>query len=119
MYVGVCVCVYVCASWFSSPFHHFLLFRLIYISSVFPNIIIPNPTAPHCISLSSTLSGMLSSHESMHIERLHSMLRLISNNSEGNEAKFDMNLVQLRKFLQTLIDANKIEFIDNAYRIRK
>ena len=47
------------------------------------------------------------------------MLRLISSNSEGNEAKFDMNLVQLRKFLQTLIDANKIEFIDNAYRIRK
>lgn len=62
---------------------------------------------------------MLSSHESMHIERLHSMLRLISSNSEGNEAKFDMNLVQLRQFLQTLIDANKIEFIDNTYRIRK
>ena len=63
--------------------------------------------------------GMLSSHSSMTLERLHSMLRLISNGSESNEAKFDMNIMQLKRFLQTLIDSNRLEYIDNAYRIRK
>ena len=62
---------------------------------------------------------MLSSHSSMTLERLHSMLRLISNGSESNEAKFDMNIMQLKRFLQTLIDSNRLEYIDNAYRIRK
>jgi DNA-binding SARP family transcriptional activator len=62
---------------------------------------------------------MLSSHDSMNIERLHSMLRLLSSGSEANEAKFDMNVVQFRRFLQTLIDDNKLEFIDSSYRIRK
>ena len=62
---------------------------------------------------------MLSSHSSMTLERWHSMLRLISNGSESNEAKFDMNIMQLKRFLQTLIDSNRLEYIDNAYRIRK
>ena len=62
---------------------------------------------------------MLSSHDSMTVERLHSLLRLISQGTEGQEAKFDMNIVQLRRFLQTLIDENKLELIDNAYRLRK
>ena len=63
--------------------------------------------------------GILASHGSMTLERLHSMLRLISNGSESNEAKFDMNLVQLRRYLQTSIDTNQLEFFDDAYRIRK
>ena len=62
---------------------------------------------------------MLSSHGSMTLERLHSMLRLISDGSESNEAKFDMNIMQLRRYLQTLIDDNQLEHLDNAYRIRK
>ena len=62
---------------------------------------------------------MLASHGSMTLERLHSMLRLISNGSESNEAKFDMNMVQLRRYLQKLIDTNQLEYFDNAYRIRK
>ena len=100
----------------SNPFYsiHFTLFNSIQFYFILFNSIQFN-----FVTLYFTLPGMLSSHESMHIERLHSMLRLISSNSEGNEAKFDMNLVQLRQFLQTLIDANKIEFIDNTYRIRK
>ena len=63
--------------------------------------------------------GILASHGSMTLERLHSMLRLISNGSESNEAKFDMNLVQLRRYLQTSIDTNQLEFFDDSYRIRK
>lgn len=62
---------------------------------------------------------MLASHGSMTLERLHSMLRLISNGSESNEAKFDMNMVQLRRYLQKLIDTNQLEYFDNSYRIRK
>jgi hypothetical protein len=52
------------------------------------------------------------------------MLRLLASGSGGggggpNEMKFDMNMVQLRRYLQTLVDADKVELIDNAYRIRK
>ena len=65
------------------------------------------------------LIGMLASHGSMTLERLHSMLRLISNGSESNEAKFDMNMVQLRRYLQKLIDTNQLEYFDKSYRIRK
>jgi hypothetical protein len=71
------------------------------------------------VTFEKYVKGMLSSHGSMTVERLHSMLRLISNGGEGNEAKFDMNMVQLRRFLQTLIEENKLEYIDNSYRIRK
>ena len=63
---------------------------------------------------------MLSSHDSMTLERLHTMLRLVAGGSNNpNEAKFDMNLVEFRRYLQTLIDSDHLEFIDNAYRWRK
>ena len=65
-----------------------------------------------------SLSGILSSHGKMTLERLHSMLRLISDGS-NNEAKFDMTVVQLRRFLLTLIDAKKLELLDDTYSIRK
>jgi Anaphase promoting complex (APC) subunit 2 len=63
--------------------------------------------------------GMLSSHDSMSLERLHAMLRLLASGGGANEVKFDMNMVQLRRFLQSLVDADKLEFSDNVYRIRK
>jgi hypothetical protein len=70
---------------------------------------------------------MLSSQGSMTLERLHSMLRLLTAGtgvgggagSGINEERFDMNMVQLRRYMQTLADADKVELIDNAYRVRK
>ena len=65
------------------------------------------------------IRGMLTSHESMSLERLHSMLRMVACGGAGNEVKFDMNLLQLRRFMQTLVDKEKIEMIDNVYKLRK
>lgn len=31
----------------------------------------------------------------------------------------DMALVQLRRFVQTLVDAEKLEVVDNVYKLRK
>jgi hypothetical protein len=30
-----------------------------------------------------------------------------------------MTLVQLRRFVQTLVDAEKLEVVDNVYKLRK
>ena len=60
---------------------------------------------------------MLQGHGSMSIERIHTMVKLVSAGS--SELKFDMNLVQFKKLLQTMIDEDKIEFLDGAYRLRK
>jgi anaphase-promoting complex subunit 2 len=65
------------------------------------------------------VKGMLKSHDSMPLERIHAMLKLLASGGEGNEAKYDMNMVQLRKFMQTLIDRDELEYFDNLYRIRK
>jgi hypothetical protein len=34
-------------------------------------------------------------------------------------SRFDMNLVQLRKFLQTLVSSDILEFVDGSYRLRR
>jgi len=45
------------------------------------------------------IRGMLTSHESMTLERLHAMLRMVASGGGANEVKFDMNLVQVCKAL--------------------
>lgn len=65
------------------------------------------------------MRGMLSSQGSMSIERIHSMLKLMINTDSGgagdNAVKYDMTVVNLRRFLQTLIDSDKLEYIDGMY----
>mmetsp|Transcript_31089 Transcript_31089/g.29672 ORF Transcript_31089/g.29672 Transcript_31089/m.29672 type:complete len:145 (-) Transcript_31089:12-446(-) len=65
------------------------------------------------------VKGMLRSHDSMPLERIHAMLKLLASGGEGNEVKYDMSMVQLRKFMQTLVDGDELEYFDNLYRIRK
>ena len=66
------------------------------------------------------IRGMLSSSDKMSLERMHQMLKMMASGGAGQEAsKFDMTLMQLHRFLQTLIDANKIELVDGVYTIRK
>ena len=61
---------------------------------------------------------MLLNQESMHLERIHTMLKMLSSgNSSG--VRFDMNLVQLKKFLQKLVNSDVLEIIDGDYRLRR
>ena len=58
------------------------------------------------------ISGMLMNLDNMMIERMHSMLRMMATASVGDvggEWRFDMNLVQFRKYLQTLLEKDMIE----------
>jgi hypothetical protein len=53
----------------------------------------------------------------MHIERIHAMLKLMVGDSSSD--RFDMTMVQLRKFLQTLVSVDKLEIVDGCYRLSK
>jgi anaphase-promoting complex subunit 2 len=61
------------------------------------------------------LLGILSSQGSISLDRLHSMLSLMM--SDGSSASnFDMTILDLRRYLQTLIEADILENIDGMYR---
>lgn len=61
---------------------------------------------------------MLSNNGTMGLERIHTMLTLISNGSD-NEVRMDMNLIQLRHYLQTLVDNGELDNIDGVYSLVK
>lgn len=61
---------------------------------------------------------MLLNQESMHLERIHVMLKMLSTGATDGR-RFDMNLVQLKKYLQTLINNDVLEFVDGSYRLRR
>jgi hypothetical protein len=61
---------------------------------------------------------MLTGHDSMPIERIHSLMKLVSSGSAG-DLKYDMNIVQLRRFLQSMVESNKIECLDGVYKVCK
>ena len=51
----------------------------------------------------------------MSLERLHSMLKMITSSSSGSDAQFDMSMQQLRAYLQGLVDIGKIEYLEGVY----
>lgn len=53
----------------------------------------------------------------MPIERIHSMLKVIA--SAASEFNFEMNLIEFRRYLQGLIDDDKVEFRNGAYLWKK
>ena len=67
------------------------------------------------LAIEGYIKGMLSGHDSMSLERIHSLLKLVASGGSG-EMKYDMNMVQLRRFLQSMVDSDKIEMIDGLYR---
>eukprot|EP01041_Mallomonas_annulata_P004911 gene4911-9792_t len=73
--------------------------------------------------LDNYIRGLLSNLETMTIERMHSMLRMMATASTGDvggEWQFEMNLVQFRRYLQTLVDTDVIELAgDGSCRLRK
>jgi hypothetical protein len=64
---------------------------------------------------------MLLNQESMHLERIHAMLKMLSAGgaTDGGGRRFNMNLVQLRKYLQTLLQSDVLELVEGSYRLRK
>ena len=71
------------------------------------------------ISIEGYIKGMLHGHDSMSLERIHSLLKLVASGGGSGEMKYDMNMVQLRRFLQTMVDSDKIELIDGLFRAIK
>ena len=62
---------------------------------------------------------MLSNQETVSIERIHTMLKMVASSSSG-DMRFDMNMVQFKKFLATLVTADTLELVDdNSYRLRR
>ena len=62
---------------------------------------------------------MLSNQESVSIERIHTMLKMVASSSSG-DMHFDMNVVQLKKFLASLVVADTLEIVENnVYRLRR
>lgn len=61
---------------------------------------------------------MLTGHDSMPIERIHTLMKLVSSGAAG-DLKYDMNIIQLRRFLQAMVDSSKIECLDGVYKVCK
>lgn len=72
------------------------------------------------LSIEVYIKGMISNQETVSLERIHSLLKLIASGGGGSsEVKYDMNMMQLHRFLQKMIDANKIDLVDGLYRAVK
>lgn len=60
--------------------------------------------------------GLLSNQEPMSLERLHTMLTLLSSGGgSSQDIKFEMNFVDLQKFLQSMVAVEKVYYIDGLY----
>lgn len=62
----------------------------------------------------------------MSLERLHNMLKLLSGGAAGGggggggtpgDVRFDMTVQQLRQFLQAMVEASKIEYVEGVYAL--
>ena len=70
------------------------------------------------LGLLSYVIGLLSNHESMSLERMFSMLKMLfAGTGEDMLNRIDMNIVMLRKFLAGMVETEKIDLIDNVYRV--
>ena len=62
--------------------------------------------------------NIVTSHGSMTLDRIHTMLKLLASGDSGGD-KFDMNVLQLKRFLQTLVDADTLVDDDGTYSLHK
>ena len=68
-------------------------------------------------AIETYIRGMLSaSNDSMSIERIDTLMKLVATGSGSSNIRYDLNMVQLRHFLQSMVDSNKIEIVDGSYR---
>lgn len=61
------------------------------------------------------LPGFLKGHKSMDLDNLHSLLK----NSFLAEERFDMTVLELKQFLQKLIDQGAVEVLGTSYSLVK
>lgn len=62
--------------------------------------------------------NIVTSHGSMSLDRIHTMLKLLASGDGGGD-KFDMNVLQLKRFLQTLVEADTLVDDDGTYSLHK
>lgn len=77
-----------------------------------------------CIPSTDGHSGMLQNQDGMMLERIHAMLKMVAGGGAGGGGgsgcvRYDLSIVQLRKFLQSLITADTLEIVDGLYKLRK
>lgn len=70
------------------------------------------------VHFTALLPGMLQNQDGMLLERIHAMLKMVVAGGSGG-VRYDLSIVQLRKFLQTLITADTLEMVDGLYKLRK
>lgn len=71
----------------------------------------------NAIAIETYIRGMLNaSNDSMSIERIDTLMKLVATGSGSSDLRCDFNMVQLRHFLQSMVDSNKIEIVDGNYR---
>ncbi len=63
--------------------------------------------------------NIVTSHGTMTLDRLHTMLKLLASGGSASNEKFDMSVLQLKRFLQTMVEADLLEVEDGSYSLRK
>ena len=66
-------------------------------------------------------AGFLASQETMTIERIHMMLTLVAGEASGRSSStldfsYNMSQMELKRYLQTLVQSDKIDMIDGVYK---
>ena len=61
----------------------------------------------------------LSPHGSMTLERIQTPLRLLASGESDRDVKFPRNMLQLQRFLQTLVVADILVNENNTYSLPK
>lgn len=64
------------------------------------------------------VAGMLTSHKSMDLQKMHTMLKLFGSGSDGSK-KYSLTAQELERYLLTLVAADKIEVYDGQYSLKK
>jgi anaphase-promoting complex subunit 2 len=71
-------------------------------------------------TIENYIKGLLANHDSMTLERLFTMLKLMfEGNGDDLLKRIDMNIISLRKFLAGMVDSEIIDLVDNTYRARR
>jgi len=73
------------------------------------------------------IHGLLVNHKTMTLERLFSMLKMLSEASDGNGASnngntifsFDMTQIQLRNHMSLMVERELVEYFDGTYSLPK
>ena len=63
--------------------------------------------------------NIVTSHGTMTLDRLHTMLKLLASGGSASNEKFDMTVLQLKRFLQTMVEGDLLEVDDGSYSLRK